>query len=107
PAVADVLALARGVEPQSRLELLVICAAPRVARLAAGAPGHAEHAARAEPERLAALAGQVLEREDPHHQEVRAVDPLVALRDHGLHAEQFRPLRRPVARGPGAVLLAG
>ena len=35
------------------------------------------------------------------------MDPLVALGDHGPHAEQVRPLRRPVARRAGAVLLAG
>ena len=36
-----------------------------------------------------------------------AVDALVALGDHGPDAEQRRPLRRPVARRAGAVLLAG
>ena len=53
------------------------------------------------------LAVQELERQDAHHQEVRAVDPLVRLRDHRAHAEQVRPLRRPVARRARAVLLAG
>jgi hypothetical protein len=60
-----------------------------------------------EPQRLDVLAVRELEREDAHHQEIRAVDALERLRDHGLDAEQVRPLRRPVARRAGAVLLAG
>src|SRR6185312_1962314 len=55
PAVADVLALARRVESQSRAELLLVCANGHLARLAAGDPGHGEHLAPGEPERLAAL----------------------------------------------------
>ncbi len=35
------------------------------------------------------------------------MDALEALRDHGAHPEQLGALRRPVARGAGAVLLAG
>ena len=35
------------------------------------------------------------------------MDALVALRDHRAHAEQVRPLRRPVARRARSVLLAG
>ena len=50
------------------------------------------------PSDVGVLAVRVLEREDAHHQQVRAVDPLVALRDHGADAEQLRALRRPVAR---------
>ena len=47
-----------------------------------------------------------LERQDAHHQQVRAMDPLVALGDHGLHAEQVRPLRGPVAGRARPVLLS-
>ena len=39
--------------------------------------------------------------------EVRPVDPLERLGDHGADAEQQRALGRPVARRAGAVLLAG
>ena len=39
--------------------------------------------------------------------EVGAVDALEALRDHGAHAEQPRALGGPVARGAGAIFLAG
>ena len=35
------------------------------------------------------------------------MDPLVALGDHRAHAEQPRPLRAPVARRPGPVVLPG
>ena len=51
-----------------------------------------------EPEAVSALALRELERDDSHHDEIRTVDPLVAHRDHGLHTEKERPLRRPVAR---------
>ena len=59
-----------------------------------------------EPEALAALAGQELEWQDAHHQQVRAVDPLVALGDHGANAEEARPFRGPVPGRARAVLLA-
>ena len=59
------------------------------------------------PERRGALAGQELERQHAHPDEVRAVDPLVALGDDGPDAEQRRPLGRPVARRARAVLAAG
>ena len=42
-----------------------------------------------------------------HADQVRAVDALEALGDHGAHAEQVRALGRPVARRAGAVFLAG
>ena len=38
------------------------------------------------------------ERQDPHVDEVAAVNPLEAFRDHDFHAEQQRALCRPVAR---------
>src|SRR4051812_32157150 len=103
PAVADVLPLARRVEPDARLERDRGAAAIRrrgdrhLTSLAILDTGDRERLAPAQPERLARLALRVLKREDPHHQQVRAVDPLVALRDHRAHAEQVRALRRPVA----------
>ena len=48
-----------------------------------------------------------LERQDAHADEVRAVDPLVALGDHRADAQEPGPLGRPVARRARAVLLAG
>src|SRR5918997_1095238 len=52
------------------------------------------------------LAARELQGEDAHPDQVRAVDALEALGDDGPYAEQERALRRPVARGAGAVLLA-
>ena len=40
------------------------------------------------------------QRQHAHADEVGAVDALEALRDDGLHAEELRALRRPVAREP-------
>ena len=105
--MADVLALARRVEAQDRAERDAVRRDRDLARLAVLDAGDRELLAAGQAERLAALAGEVLQRQDPHHQQVRAVDPLVALGDHGLDAEQVRPLRGPVARRAGAVLLAG
>src|SRR5674476_1028046 len=45
-------------------------------------------------------------RSDAQADQVRAVDPLEALGDDGLDAQQAGALGRPVARGAGAVLLA-
>ena len=59
-----------------------------------------------ETEALGALAVGVLERDDAHPDQVRAVDALVRLGDHGAHAEEVRALGRPVARRARAVLLA-
>src|SRR5690242_9750343 len=58
-------------------------------------------------ERLRVLPGRVLERQDSHTDEVRAVDALERLRDHGSDTQEERTLRRPVARRSGSVLLAG
>src|SRR5262249_9481470 len=60
-----------------------------------------------EAEGRRALAGAELERQDAHPDEVRAVDPLVALGEDGADAEEPGPLRRPVTRRARAVLLAG
>src|SRR5207244_4548730 len=94
-------------EPHDSAELLVVGAHRHLARLGVLDPRDRELLAPGEAEGLAALTIPVLERQDPHHQEVRAVDPLVALGDHGSHAQEVRPLCRPVARRARAVLLAG
>ena len=104
----EVLALARRVEPEDRLERLAVGArpSPRARRRRRG-PSIANSSSPVRPSDSRRLAGPVLEREDAHHQQVRAVDPLVALGDHGADAEERRALRGPVAGGAGAVLLAG
>src|SRR5690606_18776271 len=57
-----------------------------------------------EPEALGALAVAELQREDTHSDEVRAVDALERLCDHGAYSEQEGSLRRPVARRARTVL---
>ena len=93
----EVLALARGVQPHRRAELDLVGAHRDLARVAVVDPRDREALASAEPERLPVLARQELERENAHHEQVRAVDALVALRDHRPHAQEVRPFRRPVA----------
>ena len=44
------------------------------------------------------LVVEKLQRQDAHAHQVRAMDALEALGQHGAHAEQSRPFRRPVAR---------
>src|SRR5450759_3575552 len=64
------------------------------------AGGHAldrERLTAGQADRRGALAGQELERQDTHPDEVRTVDTFVALGDDGADAEQQRALRRPVA----------
>ena len=89
------------------MNVLVVGVDGHLARLGVVDAGDREQLAAGEPERLRVLAVGILEREHAHHQQVRAVDPLVALGDHRADAEQLRALRRPVARGARAVLLAG
>ena len=112
PAVAVVVGLAGRVDPHARVEL-------RRRR-----PCTARHV-RAHPPSSAATAGDV-EVSSPVRPSDSAVSPSgncsgstpiptrlerwirsKRLGDHGPHAEQRRALRRPVARRPGAVLLAG
>src|SRR5579859_1138609 len=106
PAMAQIFPFARGVEADAHAELAVVGAYRHFARLAVVDACDEELLATRQPERLAVLAVEELEREDAHHQEVRAVDPLIRLRDHRAHAEQVRAFRRPVAGRAGAVLLA-
>src|SRR5262249_43483105 len=88
-AVADVLALARRVEPEPRRELDVVCPHGDLARLSVLDAEDRKLLAAGQTERLGVLAGRELQREDPHHQEVRPVDALVAVGDHRLDAEQL------------------
>ena len=60
-----------------------------------------------EAERFGVLAGFKLQRQNAHADEIRAVNALEAFGDDGAHAEQLWALGGPVARGAGAVLLAG
>jgi hypothetical protein len=60
-----------------------------------------------EPERLTRLTVRELAWNDAHANEIRSMNALEALGDHRPHAEEHRPLRRPVARRTGAVFLAG
>ena len=95
--MAQVFAHAWGVEPEPRLEDLVVGAHRHLARTGVLDALDRELLAPREPEGFGALAVRELQRQDAHHQQIRAVDPLVALGDHGAHAEQVRPLRSPVA----------
>src|SRR5581483_771733 len=103
-AVAQVLALARRIGPQARRE--AHCGAPAVgsgrhrhlARLPILDALDGERLAPGQPQRGRGLALAELEGQDPHPDQVRAVDPLVGLGQHSPYAEEQRPLRRPVAR---------
>jgi hypothetical protein len=52
------------------------------------------------PRRRGVLAGQVLQRQHAHADEVGAVDALEALGEDRAHAQQERALGRPVAAEP-------
>src|SRR5579884_2884380 len=58
-------------------------------------------------QRVTGLAVLELQRKDTHGHQIAAMDPLVALGDDRLDAEQHRALGRPVAGTAGAVLFAG
>src|SRR6478736_7254507 len=99
PAVPHVLPLARGVDADARPEAhrrAVVALGDDVglAGLAVLEAGDRESLAAGEAEGGGVLARRVLERDDAHADEVRAVDPLVALRQRGAHAQELRPLRR-------------
>src|SRR6266536_3627470 len=106
PAVLEVLALARGVEADAGPELLLVRSHGDLARLPVLDALDGELLATRHAEGLRVLAVHELQRQDSHHQQVRAMDPLVRLRDHRADAEQVRALRRPVARRARSVLLA-
>ena len=74
---------------------------------ALGHAGDVERLLASQPERGGVLARLELQRKHAHPHQVTAVDALEALGDDRPHAEELRPLGRPVARAPGAVLRAG
>src|SRR4051812_31212943 len=111
PAVNEVVLLLRRVDAHDRGELLLPAVLARRGDL------HVLRALRAQAddvERLVALEAQALggfarlelQRHDAHADQVRAVNALVALGDHGTDAEQRGAFRGPVARAARAVLLA-
>ncbi len=104
--MAVVLSLARRVDAHRHRELLLIGAHLQLTRQLGDALDRERLVAR-QPQRSDRVPGLELQRQHAHPHQVGAVDALEALRDHGAHAEQLRALRRPVARGAGAVLLAG
>src|SRR4030095_15731727 len=87
PAVAEVVALLRRFQPHSRTELLFVRAHSHLVRLAVLEAGDRELLAAGQAEALAVLAVHELQGHDSAHEQVRAVDPLVALGDRGRHAE--------------------
>jgi hypothetical protein len=76
-------------------------------RDALGEPAQREGLAPGERERLPAGAGGKQQRQNAHVDEVRSVDALKGLREHGPHAEIALPLGGPIARGAAAERLAG
>src|SRR3990172_2715698 len=72
-----------------------------------GDAGDVELLESAKPVGLEIFAGLEHQRHDAHADQVAAVNALEALGDNGFDAEQPRPLGGPIARGAGAVFLAG
>src|SRR6185369_14254492 len=118
PAVAVVLHLLRGVEPHAGLEVdrgavvaagldRYVAAGLEAGIHSGGEAGDGEDFVTGETEALDGLAVDEFERRDAHADQVAAVDALEALGDHGAHPLEEGTLGRPVARGAGAVLLAG
>src|SRR4051794_6461231 len=105
-AVLVVLALLEGVDAHRRRELGVASLHRHLGRVAAVESGDRDLLLAREAERLRGLALGELQRQHAHAHEVRAVDALEGLRDHGPHAQQVGALGGPVAGGARAVLLA-
>ena len=106
--MAQVLALARRVEPNARAELDLPSSrarSPRAPRRSRG-PRSRTSPRRSGPSDSPPSPSGNWSGRIPIIRQVRAVDALVALGDHRPDAEQVRPLRRPVARRARAVLLA-
>src|SRR5699024_8722023 len=115
-AVAEVLRLTGGVDTDDRVELhggAVLLGGGDRDRLRdrsvvqRGDAGEREGLRAVQAQRLGVLALGELQGQHAHADEVRAVDALEALGDDDLDAEELGALGRPVAGGPGAVLLAG
>src|SRR4051812_21891496 len=93
--MAVVQPLVRGIDAHARLEFLV--ARLDLERLGAVLEGvEVERLLARQTQRLGVLAVRELQRQDPHADQVGAMDALVALGDHELDALQVRPLGRPV-----------
>src|SRR5450756_2479589 len=116
PAVAVVVGLAGGVDPDDRIEgdhRAVATHGPhrdgrrRRAVVECGQSGDRHGLGPVEPERSGGLDDRELQGQHPHADQVRAVDAFEALGEHRADAQQTGALRGPVAAGPGAVLLAG
>src|SRR4051794_20453082 len=102
PAVPVVVRLTGRVDSDDRVELRVpglhLHSSGRLAGIQGGHPSDRERLLTGQPEGLGVLSLGVLQREHAHADQVRAVDPLVGLRDDRLDAEQRRALGGPVAR---------
>ena len=112
PAVAEGDQLLRRIDPRRHPELLHAAVsglrlhADLTARLQSFAG--ADEAVLLGPRQLQRRRGVPrleLQRQNTHVHQVAAMDALERLGNHRLHAQQERPLRRPVARGSGSVLL--
>src|SRR5262249_51470043 len=112
-AVFEVENLVLGIDPAKRLDLLdaaIVASdaqiyAPPGCEFAHARDGHSLGAGQLEL--IPAHAVEELQRQHAHADQVRAMDALEAFSDHSSHAKQARALGGPVARGAGAVFLAG
>src|SRR3954462_5698894 len=100
-AVAVVVGLARGVDPDDRVDLLLRAVGRRgidvhrardLAVVERGDAGDVERLLADQAERLGVLALRVLQREHAHPDQVRAVDALERLGDQGNRTPPTRPL---------------
>src|SRR5690606_27013473 len=78
----------------------------RLKRLHGVADRNVKGLAAVEPELVGAFAVAEAQRQHAHADQVATVDPLEALGDHRLDAQQECPFGRPVAARSGAVLVA-
>mmetsp|Transcript_6420 Transcript_6420/g.7198 ORF Transcript_6420/g.7198 Transcript_6420/m.7198 type:complete len:932 (-) Transcript_6420:12-2807(-) len=107
-AVLEELHLDERVDAQDARDLLAAADVHRhlLARLQLPGEVEVERLLAGEAKGMDILAGLELQRDNAHANKVAAVNALEALGNHNLDALQVRPLGRPVARGPAAVLLA-
>src|SRR5215211_1420518 len=103
-AVAEVFDLDRGVHPRFYRKYFLFAIVARslhgqlLTRFETGEAGDVEGVVACKAKGFCALAVYVLQREDTHADQIRAVDALEALGDNGPDTEQERALRRPVTR---------
>ena len=107
-AVVEVPLLLRRVDPHRGLELRVVGLDRDLRGISSPSarPAIVKRSWPVSPSDSALSPVGELERQHAHPDQVRAVDPLVALGDHRADAEQPGALRRPVAARARAVLLA-